>query len=199
MRPLLAPLDPGAGVAIGAVELQRPTSAGDALALADEALVRAEVGGRFALEAVGQPARTLLGGQTDWTARIRAALDEGRVRLAEQPMRSADARLIAFDCALHLQLDAHGPFEPAARWFALAARTPLAAEADERAVELALRAIGDDGIGRCVDVAAASLATPGFVDRVARRLTDASQRAFRLRSEERRVGKECRSRWSPYH
>ena len=24
-------------------------------------------------------------------------------------------------------------------------------------------------------------------------------RASRLRSEERRVGKECRSRWSPYH
>ena len=23
--------------------------------------------------------------------------------------------------------------------------------------------------------------------------------AFRKRSEERRVGKECRSRWSPYH
>ena len=23
--------------------------------------------------------------------------------------------------------------------------------------------------------------------------------AFRFRSEERRVGKECRSRWSPYH
>ena len=23
--------------------------------------------------------------------------------------------------------------------------------------------------------------------------------AYRLRSEERRVGKECRSRWSPYH
>ena len=22
---------------------------------------------------------------------------------------------------------------------------------------------------------------------------------FKLRSEERRVGKECRSRWSPYH
>ena len=22
---------------------------------------------------------------------------------------------------------------------------------------------------------------------------------FRVRSEERRVGKECRSRWSPYH
>src|SRR5256884_9498588 len=24
-------------------------------------------------------------------------------------------------------------------------------------------------------------------------------KAFRIRSEERRVGKECRSRWSPYH
>src|SRR2546426_9739954 len=27
----------------------------------------------------------------------------------------------------------------------------------------------------------------------------ASRRGGRLRSEERRVGKECRSRWSPYH
>src|SRR5690349_22923724 len=35
-----------------------------------------------------------------------------------------------------------------------------------------------------------------------RTLTDDRQREFRLweaRSEERRVGKECRSRWSPYH
>ena len=30
-----------------------------------------------------------------------------------------------------------------------------------------------------------------------RNLIDASQ--LELRSEERRVGKECRSRWSPYH
>ena len=27
----------------------------------------------------------------------------------------------------------------------------------------------------------------------------ASAKLFRSRSEERRVGKECRSRWSPYH
>ncbi len=26
-----------------------------------------------------------------------------------------------------------------------------------------------------------------------------AQRVFNVRSEERRVGKECRSRWSPYH
>src|SRR2546430_17689682 len=28
---------------------------------------------------------------------------------------------------------------------------------------------------------------------------DAVAKAFGVRSEERRVGKECRSRWSPYH
>ena len=27
----------------------------------------------------------------------------------------------------------------------------------------------------------------------------AEKKASRIRSEERRVGKECRSRWSPYH
>jgi len=30
-------------------------------------------------------------------------------------------------------------------------------------------------------------------------LTKLAQRAVAKRSEERRVGKECRSRWSPYH
>ena len=28
---------------------------------------------------------------------------------------------------------------------------------------------------------------------------DAAGRGLKIRSEERRVGKECRSRWSPYH
>src|SRR2546429_9952242 len=39
---------------------------------------------------------------------------------------------------------------------------------------------GGDGIARCRGLAAAELPADG-------------------RSEERRVGKECRSRWSPYH
>jgi Glutamyl- and glutaminyl-tRNA synthetases len=29
--------------------------------------------------------------------------------------------------------------------------------------------------------------------------TDAERSSWEMRSEERRVGKECRSRWSPYH
>ena len=35
--------------------------------------------------------------------------------------------------------------------------------------------------------------------RIAKDLTDASDKNLTTRSEERRVGKECRSRWSPYH
>ena len=33
----------------------------------------------------------------------------------------------------------------------------------------------------------------------AEEFNDATVKAYLLRSEERRVGKECRSRWSPYH
>src|SRR2546422_11618194 len=41
----------------------------------------------------------------------------------------------------------------------------------------------------------------GFCGDLARRHRSATERLQRtgLRSEERRVGKECRSRWSPYH
>ena len=31
------------------------------------------------------------------------------------------------------------------------------------------------------------------------RITETEEQISGLRSEERRVGKECRSRWSPYH
>ena len=32
-----------------------------------------------------------------------------------------------------------------------------------------------------------------------RAMTEEAPESFEVRSEERRVGKECRSRWSPYH
>ena len=31
------------------------------------------------------------------------------------------------------------------------------------------------------------------------KIKDLKEKGYQLRSEERRVGKECRSRWSPYH
>ena len=36
-------------------------------------------------------------------------------------------------------------------------------------------------------------------DAAHKRMIEALERGEELRSEERRVGKECRSRWSPYH
>src|SRR5215831_20545030 len=48
-------------------------------------------------------------------------------------------------------------------------------------------------------VGAAAVAEPAAVARVLRWAACRRCRARRDRSEERRVGKECRSRWSPYH
>ena len=40
---------------------------------------------------------------------------------------------------------------------------------------------------------------PGHVAEGMRYATNGGKRLRGFRSEERRVGKECRSRWSPYH
>src|SRR2546427_6915110 len=39
----------------------------------------------------------------------------------------------------------------------------------------------------------------GLPQREAKAVVERIERPFTRRSEERRVGKECRSRWSPYH
>ena len=47
--------------------------------------------------------------------------------------------------------------------------------------------------------AVAIKAGPQFIEIKTEQLTDLQQPEASARSEERRVGKECRSRWSPYH
>ena len=180
LQPMLSPLDAAAGVAIGAAELLRPTDGATALTLADEALARAEVNGRFGLEVIRKTPPASSGGQTRWLVAIQQALDQGRTRLDERPVRGADGRLLHLDCTLQLQLDESGPFEPAARWFALAVRTRLAAAADTRAIVLALRAIAADGQVRSLQLAGESLVTPGFVDDVTAQLIRTPQLACRL-------------------
>ncbi len=50
------------------------------------------------------------------------------------------------------------------------------------------------GCGACVNVCPTEALTQSESDE-----TNPPTRKITLRSEERRVGKECRSRWSPYH
>ena len=66
---------------------------------------------------------------------------------------------------------------------------------------------GGGGIGRATSLAfareGARVAVADAVEKTAQEtvalINAAGGQAMSLRSEERRVGKECRSRWSPYH
>lgn len=189
-RPLAA-IDAQARVVIGAVDLQPPAdaneslvlNAGQALALADAELARVEAGHRALAdigESVPAPEAGLAPPAPSWQRRITRALDQGRVTLAAFPVRTGDGRQLHLDCPLRVQLRPGGAMEPASRWLALVTRSRLCAAVDERAVALALAAIADDGQARCVNVAAQSVASTGFVAAVARRLAQSPDAACRL-------------------
>ncbi len=181
-------LAPGASVAVGVVEIDRATAAEGlhrVLGLADAALARAEAGEPFAVRVVDTGPRELdsfaARGEGAWRAHLMAALsDPERVRLAHFPVVDREGRLLHLECPLRLQLEADGPFEPAATWLPLALRSRATARADERAVALALAAIDGDGTERCVNLSHASLADPGFVARLHARIVDRPRAARRL-------------------
>ena len=181
--PLLA-TDALARVFVGAVELDRPLTAHQALALADTALARAESErlqpGRWPAAEVPPLDALLPQGELSWQRRISRALAQGRVALAAFPVRTPDGRQLHLDCPLRVQLQADGPMEPASRWLSLATRSRLCAAVDEKALALALAAIDADGMARCINIAAQSVASAEFVAAVARRLEQAPQAACRL-------------------
>ena len=181
LRPSFARSDGLARVAIGAVELDRRISAQAAMALADEALADAEVSGGFAVAgggggpAMGQPS-----GEATWQRRIARALTQGRAKLGEFVVCSADGHRLMLDCPLRVQLTTGGPFEPAQRWLSLAVRSQLSAQVDEKALSLALDAIKRDGVARCINMSAQAVSSPEFVAAVTRRLETAPDAACRL-------------------
>jgi diguanylate cyclase (GGDEF)-like protein len=181
LRAALSAVDREADLAVGGAELPPPCSSATALALADGALAQAETCGAFALciapaAAAGLPAR----GEAEWHALLDSALRLRRARLMEYEVRNARGELLHLDCPMHLQLQADGPFEPAARWLAMAVRCRLVDQADLGALDLALQAIAQDNRPRCVNVAAASLACEGFVAQVRQRLEAMPQAAAKL-------------------
>ena len=122
------------------------------------------------------------GAQTpvEWQHQLGEALARGRVALAGYPVRTADGRQLHLDCPLRVQLAAGGPLEPASRWLSQAIRCRLGAAVDEKAVSLALSAIARDGVARCINIAAQSVAEPAFVEAITQRLSDAPEAASRL-------------------
>ena len=184
LRGPITGIDPGAKVAAGGVELRSPLSGTQALALADAALAQAEANGSAVPRApVGDPEKAepaLPNGETSWQRHIARALVQGRVALGAFAVRTADGRQLHLDCPLRVQLLPDGPLEPASRWLSLATRSRLCAAADEKALALALDAIARDGVARCVNIAAQSVASAEFVTAITRRLQAEPSLACRL-------------------
>jgi predicted signal transduction protein with EAL and GGDEF domain len=167
LRASLPAFGNGIGVALGSVELPRERPLGQWLGEVDAALARAENQPGFVVEAVAQVQdENQILGERAWRAQILEALKMRRGRLLQFPVLDREGKLLHLECPLQLQLDPQGPFESAARWLPLAARSRLTGEADLLAVHLALEAILRDGEQRCVNIAQTSLQDGGFVPRL---------------------------------
>ena len=73
------------------------------------------------------------------------------------------------------------------------------AAVDAAATEAAVDAATEAAVGAAAAEAAVDAATEAAVDAAAAQAAVDAATEAAVRSEERRVGKECRSRWSPYH
>jgi EAL domain-containing protein (putative c-di-GMP-specific phosphodiesterase class I)/GGDEF domain-containing protein len=187
------PLVRSAGVelAVGALEGLPAVGASAALAAADAALAEAEAGGATAPQApdsgAAEPVITLpsqvrlavhqagngvplAGGAAAWRTQITDALDQGRVQLGSYPVRNPQGGLWQLACPLRVQLLPGGPFHPARRWLALAARSRLLPRVDEAALSLALQAAAADGQSRAVHLSAATLQSSAALAALAQRL-----------------------------
>ena len=185
----------GAQVAVGAVDVLPHVGSSEALALADEALAQAENGpGWFAVEhrphagaaaAEGErhDALRAVGGSQVWRSQIAHALAENRVAQTEFVVLNPHLQVLHLECPLRVQLEPGQPYQPAARWLALARRSRLMPQVDLKALELALAAIEFDQQARAVHVSWPSLAAPGFASEVTRRLRRAPRAAQRLSIE----------------
>jgi EAL domain-containing protein (putative c-di-GMP-specific phosphodiesterase class I) len=171
-------------VVVGGVDGLQDVRSGAALAAADAALARAEAAadgdGGLAVEmhvvTPDSPA-----GASAWREQIGAALAQGWTRLAERRVDDVAGRTLHREAFLRVRLKPDGDYQSADRWLALARRGRLLPAVDTAVVALALAAIERDGVARAVRVQPASLATPGFIADVSRRLAAvpaASRRLF---------------------
>ncbi len=166
---------------IGGIDHLGGVSLGSALAMLDMAVADAESAGAGRIEC--RSARH--GGSPDAAdlatrKSVIDALRAGQVRLGEYPVLDRSGQLLHLECPMRLRLLPGGDYEPAETWLPVASRYRLMTQIDLAGLELALAATAADGLGRCVHVAAESLATAGFVSAVRSRLEAAPEAAARL-------------------
>lgn len=179
----------GVEAVVGSADGLHDLSPGAALARADAALAYDEARADAAVVTApaGLPAAAI--GPIDpvgaraWREQIGAALAEERTRIAEFRVVDRHGALIHLECPLRVQLHPQGEYQAAARWLALAHRSRLLPQVDLAALSLALAATAADGQARSVHAALTSLADPGFITEVARRLQAAPAAAARLSIE----------------
>ena len=171
----------GVSVAVGSTEIRRGFTAAQCMSEADGALAQAETQGPFGVQhsdALGGAAAAR--GEGTWRVQIVAALEQGRARLVEFPVRDRDGVLLHLECPLRLQLHEDGAFETASSWLPHALRGRLTPQTDRAALALALAAIDADGEPRCVNIAAASLHDIGFASELTALLKARPSAAHRL-------------------
>jgi EAL domain-containing protein (putative c-di-GMP-specific phosphodiesterase class I) len=156
---------------VSVVGWQRGISPAELMAAADAVLARAEAQGPFAVQ-VQIPAQEplLRGGEELWRYHLVEALAAGRGRLFEFAVRGPRRDLLHLESPLRLQLEADGPWVPAAQWLPLALRTGLTPRADELALRLALAACRADQRSRGINLSPQSLRDAGLVPRLRQEL-----------------------------
>src|SRR2546427_12928940 len=132
-------------------------------------------------------------------AGARLARFGDRVRLAHDTFRNlrttAEAHGVARARAILLDLGVSShQLEASGRGFSFQQDEPLDMRLDPTRGETAAQLV--NGL---TEAELARILVEHGEERHARRIARAIMRRRPLRSEERRVGKECRSRWSPYH
>jgi EAL domain-containing protein (putative c-di-GMP-specific phosphodiesterase class I)/GGDEF domain-containing protein len=171
----------GVHLSIAAIDMARTRPMSQWFAEADAVLAKAEQGDGVSLAFHRVADDDLpVQGERMWRQQIVECLETGRARLQPFPVMDRQGLLLHWECPLQLQLLPQGEFLPAERWLPLALRSRLSAEADLRAVQLALSAIAEDGQPRCVNLAPASLQEGSFVARLRELVFQAPQAARKL-------------------
>jgi diguanylate cyclase (GGDEF)-like protein len=159
LRELLPRYAPDANAVIGAVRWWHGAPVSALLAAADHALARAEARGNFAVELydAGDAATQ---GEDAWRGQLNKALELGGASLMEFAVLDVNRDVHHLECPLRLCVNGIAEPVAAAQWLPMARRAMMTARIDLQAVELALKAMGSDGMARSVNLCSSSLRDP---------------------------------------